>query len=263
MSSLVLKLLLTPALIGLASLAGRRWGLGVSGWLVGLPFTSGPIALFLALDHGAAFAAVAAAGTLAGGISQAAFCVAYGRLARRWRWPTALFGSSLLFAASTAALQHLDLPLIPLTLAVLAVLAVALRLMPPTGEAPAASLPRWDIPARMALATAFVLLLTGFAPALGPRLTGLLAPYPLYAAILAVFAHQLQGSSSAAGVLRGLLFGLFAFAGFFCTLAALLERGGIALAFAAGIAGSLAVQAGSLWMLRQGGWSRSAGARSS
>ncbi len=262
MSSLVLKLFLTPALIGVTSLAGRRWGPGVSGWLVGLPFTSGPIVLFLTLDHGAAFAAAAAAGTLAGGISQATFCVAYGRLARRWHWPLALFGSSLLFAASTAALQHLDLPLMPLTLAVLAVLAVALRLMPASDEAPAASLPRWDIPARMGLATAFVLLLTGLAPALGPRLTGLLAPYPLYAAILAVFAHHLQGPIPAAGVLRGLLFGLFAFAGCFFTLAALLERGGIAVAFSAAIAVALAVQAGSLWAMQQGGRSRPAGTRS-
>ncbi|HLI06681.1 MAG TPA: hypothetical protein VKV40_08945 [Ktedonobacteraceae bacterium] len=33
----VFKLLLTPLLIGLVSLAGRRWGPAVSGWIVGLP----------------------------------------------------------------------------------------------------------------------------------------------------------------------------------------------------------------------------------
>jgi len=33
---LLLKLVLTPALIAAASLAGRRWGHAVSGWLVGL-----------------------------------------------------------------------------------------------------------------------------------------------------------------------------------------------------------------------------------
>ena len=45
MDSFVLKLVLTPTLIGAASLAGRRWGPAVSGWLVGFPFTSAPIAL--------------------------------------------------------------------------------------------------------------------------------------------------------------------------------------------------------------------------
>ena len=36
-SLLVLKLILTPLLIGLISLAERRWGTRVGGWLVGLP----------------------------------------------------------------------------------------------------------------------------------------------------------------------------------------------------------------------------------
>ena len=84
MNLLVLKLILTPALIGLASLAGRRWGHAVSGWIVALPLTTGPIVFYLALSHGAAFAADTAAGILAGGFSLAAFVFAYGRLASLW-----------------------------------------------------------------------------------------------------------------------------------------------------------------------------------
>ena len=76
--TLALKLLLTPILIATASLAGRRWGQAVGGWLVGLPLTSGPVAFFLALEHGAGFAAVVAFGSLAGALAEAAFCVAYG-----------------------------------------------------------------------------------------------------------------------------------------------------------------------------------------
>lgn len=37
LDSLLLRIVVTPALIGAASLAGRRWGQAVSGWLVGLP----------------------------------------------------------------------------------------------------------------------------------------------------------------------------------------------------------------------------------
>ena len=298
MSSLAFKLLLTPALIGIASLAGRRWGTAISGWLVGLPLTSGPIAFFLALNHGPAFAAEATAGTLTGAISQAAFCLAYGWFALRWGWPQALAVSCLAFAALTALLQYLALPLALLFLLVIAVLGIALRAMPSAtsagrrwaaarepqarvrepssrkGRSPkgpplspsaralvparaeaspqtANPQPRWDITARMVIATAFVLLLTGLAPAFGPRLTGLLAPFPLYAAILAIFAHRLQGPSSAALVLRGLLLGLFAFAGFFLALAALLEPLGIAPAFAAAIIIALTIQAGSLWVMRR------------
>jgi hypothetical protein len=251
--SLILKLVLTPALIGTASLAGRRWGPAVSGWLVGFPFTSAPIAFFLALNEGVDFAATAAAATMTGAISQAAFCLAYAWLARRCASAAAVAASSLAFALSTAALRHLALPLPPLVAVVVAALLLALRLMPEGAEktprAATAPPPRWDIPARMAVATVFVLLLTGVAPALGPRLTGLLAPFPLYATVLTVFSHRLAGPGSAVAVLRGLLLGLFAFAGFFLVIAALIRGAGIALAFALAAALALGLQAVALWAL--------------
>ncbi|MBI4012962.1 MAG: hypothetical protein HY359_11670 [Candidatus Rokubacteria bacterium] len=254
MDTLALKLVLTPALIGTASLAGRRWGPAVSGWLVGLPLTSAPVAFFLALNEGVDFAATAAAGTMAGTISQAAFCVAYGWLAFRGGRLLAVAAGCLAFALATVALERLTLALLPLFLTVVAGLVAALRVMPGgvAGRSPATGpRPRWDIPTRMVVATAFVLLLTGAARGLGPRLTGLLAPFPVYAAILATFAHRLEGPGSAARVLRGLLLGLFAFAGFFLVLAALLPRAGIAPAFAAATGLALALQAASLWALRR------------
>jgi hypothetical protein len=271
MDTLLLKLVLTPALIGAASLAGRRFGPVVSGWLVGFPFTSAPIAFFLALSHGTAFAAGTATGTMAGAVSQAAFSVAYGWAAPRHGWPVTVAVSCLAFAASTAALSRVALSPLPLFAIVLAILALAIHSMPGSADAPRAPTtedrrarhatstatrsaqapPPWDLPLRMAVATVFVIALTAFAPALGPRLTGLLAPFPLYAAVLAVFAHHQSGPAPAVGVLRGLLVGLFAFAGFFLVLTLLLERVGVALAFAAAIALALAVQAGALWTLKR------------
>jgi hypothetical protein len=249
---LALKLVLTPALIGAVSLAGRRWGPGVSGWLVGFPLTSGPVAFFLALDHGVRFAAAAAVGSMTGAGAQAVFCVLYGRLARRGRWGWALVAGTLGFAAATVILQSVDLSLAWLVPIVFATLPAALAFMPKDSQILApAPLPRWDIPARMVVTTAIVLLLTGFATMLGPQLTGLLATYPLYGAILAGFAHHLQGPGPAIRVLRGLLLGLFAFAGFFLVLALSIEGAGIARAFAAAIAAVLVLQGGALWALRR------------
>jgi len=71
------KAIATPLLIGGASLAGRRWGHHIGGWLVAFPLTSGPVAFFLATDQGTDFAAQAAVGMLAGTISQVAFALAY------------------------------------------------------------------------------------------------------------------------------------------------------------------------------------------
>jgi hypothetical protein len=252
--TLALKLLVTPALIGAASLAGRRWGPAVGGWLVGLPFTSAPVVLFLAAGQGPAFAAAAAAGTLAGTISQAAFCLAYAWTARLAGWPAALAAGAAAFGVATTGLGLLAVPPLAVFLAVVLALVVTLRLLPGdtcTGVVNSASRAAWDLPARMIVATAFVLLLTGVAPLLGARLTGLLTPFPLYAAVLTVFAHRVDGAGAAAGVLRGLCAGLFGFTVFFLALAVLLEPAGLNLAFAGATAGMLLVQAASLLLLRR------------
>jgi hypothetical protein len=223
--TLALKLVLTPVLVGGASLASRRWGSAIGGWLVGIPFTSGPIAFFFALDPGPRFAAGAAAGILAGTASQAAFCLGYAWTAQRRGWVLSLVAATAVFGVVTVVLRPLALPTPVYFVAVLAVLAVSLSLMPRVSRRSNASIefPRWDIPARMIVATVFVVVLTSAAPLLGPRLAGLLAPFPLYAGVLATFAHRVEGTAPAVGVLRGLLLGLFAFAAFFLVLAEVLE----------------------------------------
>ncbi|HLZ20640.1 MAG TPA: hypothetical protein VKQ30_00755 [Ktedonobacterales bacterium] len=255
MDSLILKLVLTPALIGIASLAGRRWGPAVSGWLVGLPLTSGPIAFFLALSSGRAFATAAATGILTGTLSQAAFSLAYAWPARRLGWPRSLAAGCLAFGAVTFALEYLLLPIGYLFVIAVATLVLTLRLLPARAKGRAlfaVTPPRWDLPARMVVATGFVVLLTASASALGPHLTGLLSPFPIYASILTIFAHHEQGSGAATNVLRGLLLGLFAFASFFLVLGTLLEPLGIAPAFALAVVAALLVQGASLWVLRRG-----------
>jgi hypothetical protein len=251
MDNLTLKLVVTPALIGAATLAGRRWGQSVGGWLVGLPLTTGPVAFFIALDHGEPFAAAAVVGSLAGAVAEAAFSLAYGWIAMRGRWPRALLAGSAAFAAVGAALQGVALGPFGLFVLAIGALVLSLRLLPAAvpGGRPVPP-PRWDLPARMVLATAVVLVLTALAPRLGARLSGLLATYPLFAAILTAFGHRLQGVGAAINVLRGLLFGLFSFAGFCLVLALLLVPLGIAVGFTTAIAVALLVQAASLWRLR-------------
>ena len=64
-----------------------------------------------------------------------------------------------------------------------------------------------------------------------------------------MFAHDLEGPAAAVEVLRGLLLGLFSFAGFFVVLSGLIERVGVAPAFAAAGAMALLVQAASLALI--------------
>jgi hypothetical protein len=252
MSTLALKLSVTPILILAASLAGRRWGEAIGGWLVGLPLTSGPVAFFLTLDQGAGFAQQAAAGSLAGTAAQACFGLGYFWAAERAGWPLAFCAGTTAYALAALALQALTLPHLPLFLVALAALALALRWMPaPNIRRVVATLPIWDLPARMAVATALVVSVTAGAATFGPRLSGLLATFPIFATVLTVFAHRVQGNAAARQVLRGLLMGLYGFASFFAVLSLGLTRTSVPLAFlGAGLAAML-VQGVSFKLMRR------------
>jgi hypothetical protein len=236
----------------------------VSGWLVGLPFTSGPLAFFLALDHGDTFAAAAATGTLAGALSGIAFCLIYSWLAFYGEWWLVITAAISGFAVVTYLLHFLTFHLLPLFLVVMLALSLALVLVgrlpgvkmgdskasSPISSEQTVKPPAWDLPVRMVVATVLVLLLTSLAPVVGPTLAGLLATFPVYASILAIFAHRQQGPHAAAGVLRGLLLGLYAFASFFFVLGLLLTGNGIPPAFLAAIAVALLVEGGTLWIIQ-------------
>jgi len=247
---LAFKLVLTPALIAAATLVGRRFGPSISGWLVGLPFTSGPVSLFLAFEQGTSFAAAAAAGSIGGVAASAVFAVAYAAMARRFAWPASLAVASLAFAVTVIALRTavplgsgFPLPLLALYAGGVAAALAGIRLIPPPralDEAPEP--PRWDLPVRMLVATALVIVITSAAPLIGPELSGLLTTYPIYAGVLAVFAHSQRGGAAATQVLRGLCYGILAFATFFLAIGALVDRAGILPAFAAAAIGAILVQ---------------------
>lgn len=253
MNVFALKVVASPLLIGAASLVGRRWGQTVGGWLVGLPLTSGPVAFFLALDHGDAFAAKAAGGSLGGTAAEALFVLAYAFAAKHLSWPLSLCAGAAGFAAGAALTALARLPLAALLFAALGALALALLLLPryPAGERLVMARPRWDIPLRMLVATLLILGLTQAAPVLGARLAGTLATFPVFASVLSVFAHHIEGKAAATRVLRGLLLGLFGFVGFFYVLASILERAGIAGGFLLATAVALMTQGVSLAILRR------------
>lgn len=252
-----LKLVLTPLLIGLVSLTGRKWGPGVSGWLTGLPLTSGPIALYLALERGPGFAAKAANGTLAGLISAAAFCLVYYELSFKVHWFGCLLGGWTGYLGTTFFFQQVTPPLVVTYLLVIAFLAFASWLMSAgknrsqAGKAVRAIVaPRYELAWRMLIATAFVVGLTASADFLGARLSGLLAPFPIFASILAAFTHHLQGPKPARVLLQGTVIGAFTFATFFLCFGGLVEPGGPAVAFGCSILVAVVAQGCSIWLVR-------------
>ncbi len=251
MSVLALKLVLAPILIGAASLVTRRWGPSIGGWLVALPLTSGPVLFLLALEHGPAFAASAALGSLAGLAAIAGFSLAYA--ASAGLGPAAGFAAGVVafVAVGVASLPVLAAPP-PVVLAlVLTVVAVALWSLPDERAGVVSfAHPRWDIPARMAVAGVLVFGLTTVAPLLGPHPSGIIATFPVYVSVMVTFTQQRAGVPSAIDLLRGLLVGLFGTSAFYVAVRFGVEPLGVVPAFVVATLAALAIQAAAFGAVR-------------
>jgi hypothetical protein len=244
MPILALKLLLAPVLIVTASLATRRWGPRVGGWLVSLPLTSGPILVILALEHGTAFSATAALGSLSGMAANAAFGVTYAYGGRRGPIAGMLLASAAFLAAGAALQPILGVQAWLVAVVVLASISLGLLLLPPrTAARGAVRHPRWDIPARIVVATTLVFALTSLAPALGPEVSGLLATYPVYASVMTTFTHHVAGLPAATELVRGHLTGIYGTVAFFVVLILLLVPAGLGPAILTAIIVALGTQA--------------------
>lgn len=242
---LALKLILVPAFLLLISLAGRRWGPAVAGWLAGLPVLTGPILFLLALEHGPGFAATAATVSLSAVAGAVAFILTYARVcAHRSPLVSVLAAFAIWTCGALLLTQLAPNNLVSASIALLA-LVIAPKLFPRIA-APilTASLPGWELPLRMLAGAAMTLAVTTLAAAIGPSWSGMFAVFPVITIVLAVFSHRASGAAFAATLLRAMIWGLYSLTSFCLALATLLPRQGLAVSFVAASAVALAVQWG-------------------
>ncbi len=251
MDLLALKLTFAPILLAAATLAVRRWGEIVGGLLVGLPLTSGPISVFLALEYGPAFAVNAASGALIATCAQTVFCLAYCRLSA-WGWKLALSGACAAFVLVAGLLQWAQPSQTSLFLLTIPAILSTLALMPVNTARSQAPKPQWwDLPGRMTLIASLTVGVTVIAPYIGPGASGILASLPFMVSILVAFAHRTSGSDAAHQVLRGLVAGLWGFAVFFYVLSLALLHLSLPVAYGVAALCALAVQGVSLYRIQQ------------
>jgi len=251
-AALVTKLFVSPLLIGLASLAGKRWGPGASGLLGGLPLVGAPVVLVLWLASGPEVAHRAAATAPIGVWATMTYLLVFGFASARFRWYGALGIGWLSYLATAAFLHYSGLDQQPwLGFAVVpALYLAATRVLPSPASPPqGVHLPPQELFARMAAAVVLITVLTSVASLIGPDFTGVLAGAPVAATVIPAFTFAMAGRDPLLRALRGFLSGLLGFALFFIVLAALMPRlGFLALlpatlaAVAIGLVGARLVQ---------------------
>lgn len=239
---LILKLTVVPLFIIVVTLAGRRWGAGVAGLIGGFPIVAGPIVVFVALEQGAEFGALAATAAVSAISGLLVFGVVYCWASIRWSWPGALFcavGAWFIVALGLAALPSS-------TGVALFVAALSLLLAPhvlPRSESSVVRSSLADLPYRMLTGALLTLAVTGAAATLGEVWSGLLAVFPILGLVLAVFTHRSLGPRQVAHMYRGMVKGLYSFAAFFLVLAILWPRVEFWVACAIAIGTGVVVQA--------------------
>lgn len=241
---LLLKIGLAPLLIVAASVAGHRWGNTIGGWVVGLPLVSAPVILLLAIERGSEFAAASAQGSLLGIVSLSAFSLAYAWLSLRkglgWL-PSMLLGWGVYFAA-TFVLGFAAVSITAAFIVVAAWVRLVTRVFPEThtSVAPKPGVFPWgDVAVRIVAAIGLIFAITEFAPALGPTLSGLLTPFPIYTSVMVTSIHRRQGAESASQFVRGAIVSSYTPALFWLIVGSTIVSWGVGLSYALAITASL------------------------
>jgi len=205
------KMALAASVVVGCSLLAERSGPLVAAMIATLPISLGPVLVFLALDHGPAFIAGSALGTMNANATHASFVLSYVLLAQRHGVVASLGGAFAIWIVLLLVIRSLALPVLPLTIiTVLAFLAVHQLVRPylRVRAKPPAGISRYAIPIRAACVAALVAIVTGLSERVGPQWSGILAGLPIILSSLIIILHTRAGGPAAAAVIGSSALGL-------------------------------------------------------
>jgi hypothetical protein len=240
---LVLKLLLAPLAVWLASIASKRYGHLVGGVLSGFPMIAAPVTAALLIDHSAAQVSAIAFASASGLVATLGFISAFAWVARFHRaWWVCWLAAAAAFLGLAALLQFIALPLPVAVIVGCAAPWVARALMPrlaaPTKPP---NIPASELILRLLGAFAMAAILILGAGQTAPWLSGLLIAWPITGSILPCFTQKLIGANATVALLSGFTRGLVGFSVFFVTLGLLLPSLHKAVAYAIALASAAAI----------------------
>lgn len=238
---LFVRLAIAPLAVLAGTLAQRRFGHAVGGLIIGLPLTSLPMLLLVALQHGTGFATTMSNADLIGSLAEVAVILTYVHLSAR-RSPTLTILGALGAFVAVAGVTHFFTFATPLAgLLALASFAVALRYWPHV-DFLVTQPGRHRLALRVALSATFTFLVISSAGRLGPGLAGLAAALPVMSLIIAFFSHKELGGVASTQFLHGVAKGSFSYVASIFAFTEFLRAGDAWVAFASALAIAVVVQ---------------------
>ena len=244
---LVLRMAITAVFVLAATVTAERAGPLVGGLVATLPLGGGPVYVFLAMDHDAAFIAASAITSLAINTANVSFALIYALLAQKRSLVTSLSLALAVWFAFAAAIYVVPWTLTGAILANVVVLAVCLTLARPLRNVRIPLLYRrwYDLVLRAGLVAALVGITVTLSFRIGPAGSGIIAIFPIILLSVILILHPRVGGKPTAAVMANAVLGLVGFA-FACvtlhlTAVPLGSAIGLSLALAASVSWSLLV----------------------
>ena len=235
--ALAAKVACAVVIVIAAARAAERAGPFLGAMVATLPVSTGPIYVFLAIDHGAAFIAQAAIMSVASTAATVAFVAGHALAAQRFSTPGSLAIATLVWFSVALLLQLHAWSFAEACLLLAASFALAMRglkrfaIAAAPGAGPGT---RFDLPLRGLLVATLVIATSLASRAFGAEVTGLLAAYPVVFTSLILILQPRGGGAFASAVLVTGLRGLLGFGTALAVLhvAALRTNSAIALVLA-------------------------------
>jgi hypothetical protein len=247
---LLLRMAIAAAFVVTASIIAERSGPVIGALVATLPVSAGPSYVFLALDHDAAFIAQGALSSLPVNAATIFMALTYVVLAQRHSLMVSCGSAFAVWIAIASIIRQFDWTLT----AGLALNLIAFGICIPLlagyrhVKMPLVTRRWYDIPMRALLVATLVAIVVSTSGWVGPRISGIIALYPVVFSSMMVILHPRIGGPPTAAVLANSAWGLLGFGMAIAVLhVAVVEFGsaiGLCLALATCIAWNL-----TLWSL--------------
>lgn len=211
---LVLRMAVAAAFVVSASIITERSGPVIGALIATLPISAGPSYTFLALDHDAAFIAEGALSSLPVNAATIFMGLTYAVLAQRFSmWISAGSAIALWLVLGTIIRQFAWTLAGGLILNAIA-FAICIPLLRPyrhVRKMPLIARRWYDIPLRAALVASLVGTVVTASTWVGPRVTGVIALFPIVFSSMMLILHPRIGGPATAAVLANSAWGLMGF----------------------------------------------------
>ena len=208
---LLFHMAITAAFVVSASVITERSGPVIGALVATLPISAGPSYVFLALDHDAAFIAEGALASLP--INAATICLAltYAALAQRFAFWVSAGAAIAVWLVLATVIRHFEWTLLAGVVVNVITFALCVPLMRPymhVRKMPLITRRWYDIPLRAGLVATLVATVVTTSGWVGPRISGIMALFPIVFTSLMLILHPRIGGPPTAAVIANSAWGL-------------------------------------------------------